>query len=257
MGEPRRAKPAVLAALPPRCSRRRSRTSSTASAPEGFFRAVNKVEPSLIRIEADELTYDLHILLRFELERELVDGALEPRDLPGAWNERVHAYLGIDVPDDAHGVLQDVHWAAGEFGYFPTYSLGNVIAGQLWEAARQALPDLDEPDRARRVRPAARVAARERPPPRAQVLRHRGRRAGDGRADRGRALRQIPNERSSAPFTATPARPRIDSRLMRRLAAALIAVACLATGASIALARRGRRRPARRPPRARSCARGS
>jgi carboxypeptidase Taq len=101
------------------------------------------VEPSLIRIEADELTYDLHILLRFELERELIDGTVEPRDLQAAWNERVRTYLGIDVPDDAHGVLQDVHWAAGEFGYFPTYSLGNVIAAQLWEAAREALPDLD------------------------------------------------------------------------------------------------------------------
>jgi carboxypeptidase Taq len=111
--------------------------------PDGFFRAVNKVERSLIRVEADELTYDLHILLRFELERELIDGSLEPRDLPEAWNERVRAYLGIDVPDDAHGVLQDVHWAAGDFGYFPTYSLGNVIAAQLWEAAREALPDLD------------------------------------------------------------------------------------------------------------------
>jgi carboxypeptidase Taq len=111
--------------------------------PEGFYRAVNKVEPSLIRIEADELTYDLHILIRFELERELIDGELEPRDLPAAWNERVRSYLGIEVPDDAHGVLQDVHWADAAFGYFPTYSLGNVIAAQLWEAARVALPDLD------------------------------------------------------------------------------------------------------------------
>jgi carboxypeptidase Taq len=111
--------------------------------PEDFHRAVNKVEPSLIRIEADELTYDLHILLRFELERALVDGSLEPRDLPGVWNERMRDYFGIDVPDDAHGVLQDVHWSDGAFGYFPTYSLGNVIAAQLWEAARGALPDLD------------------------------------------------------------------------------------------------------------------
>jgi carboxypeptidase Taq len=112
--------------------------------PDELFGAVNKVEPSLIRIEADELTYDLHILLRFELERELVEGTLEPRDLPGAWNERIHSYLGIDVPDDAHGVLQDVHWAGGDFGYFPTYSLGNVIAAQLWEAVNEALPDLDD-----------------------------------------------------------------------------------------------------------------
>jgi carboxypeptidase Taq len=111
--------------------------------PEDFCRAVNKVQPSLIRIEADELTYDLHILLRFELERELIGGTLEPRDLPAAWNERVRSYLGIAVPDDAHGVLQDVHWADAAFGYFPTYSLGNLIAAQLWEAARAALPDLD------------------------------------------------------------------------------------------------------------------
>jgi carboxypeptidase Taq len=111
--------------------------------PEGFFRAVNKVQPSLIRIEADELTYDLHIMVRFELERELIDGTLEPRALPDAWNERIRSYLGIDVPDDTHGVLQDVHWAGGDFGYFPTYSLGNVIAAQLWEAMREAIPDLD------------------------------------------------------------------------------------------------------------------
>jgi carboxypeptidase Taq len=112
--------------------------------PEDFHRAVNKVQPSLIRIEADELTYDLHILIRFELERELIDGKLEPRDLPAVWNERVRSYLGIDVPDDAHGVLQDVHWADSNFGYFPTYSLGNVIAAQLWEAAHGALPDLED-----------------------------------------------------------------------------------------------------------------
>ena len=112
--------------------------------PEEFCRAVNKVQPSLIRIEADELTYDLHILLRFELERELIDGTVEPRELPVVWNDRVKSYLGIEVPDDAHGVLQDVHWADAAFGYFPAYSLGNVIAGQLWEAIRAALPDLDE-----------------------------------------------------------------------------------------------------------------
>jgi carboxypeptidase Taq len=111
--------------------------------PEGFCRAVNKVQPSLIRMEADELTYDLHILVRFELERELIGGTLEPRDLPAAWNDRVRSYLGIEVPDDSHGVLQDVHWAGADFGYFPTYSLGNVIAAQLWEAMHEAIPDLE------------------------------------------------------------------------------------------------------------------
>ncbi len=111
---------------------------------EQFYRAINKVQPSLIRTEADEVTYDLHIILRFELEREIFNGELELRDLPEAWNERFSSYFGIDVPSDADGVLQDVHWAEGAFGYFPTYSLGNIIAGQLWQAMHEALPDLNE-----------------------------------------------------------------------------------------------------------------
>jgi carboxypeptidase Taq len=111
-------------------------------------RAANRVVRSLIRIEADEVTYNLHILVRFELELEIFDGALELADLPDAWNQRYRDYLGVEVPDDAHGVLQDVHWAAGSFGYFPTYSLGNVIAGQLWTAASGDLPDLGERIRA-------------------------------------------------------------------------------------------------------------
>jgi carboxypeptidase Taq len=108
-----------------------------------LFRAVNKVTPSLIRVEADELTYNLHIILRFELEQELVEGRLAIRDLPEAWNARYKEYLGVDVPDDANGVLQDVHWAAGLIGYFPTYALGNLIAGQLFERAHAEMPDLD------------------------------------------------------------------------------------------------------------------
>src|SRR5215210_1622336 len=103
----------------------------------------NRIERSLIRIEADEVTYNLHILIRFELELELFEGGLALKDMPEAWNERYRAYLGLDVPDDAHGVLQDVHWAGAAFGYFPTYSLGNVSAGQLWEAAESDLGDLD------------------------------------------------------------------------------------------------------------------
>jgi carboxypeptidase Taq len=101
------------------------------------------VAPSLIRVEADEVTYGLHIVLRFELEQELVEGRLAIRDLPEAWNARYKEYLGVDVPDDAHGVLQDVHWAAGLIGYFPTYALGNLIAGQLFRRANADLPDLD------------------------------------------------------------------------------------------------------------------
>ena len=108
-----------------------------------LYRAVNRVAPSLIRVEADEVTYGLHIIVRFELEQELVDGQLAIRDLPEAWNARYKEYLGVEVPDDAHGVLQDVHWASGLIGYFPTYALGNLIAGQMFQRARADLPDLD------------------------------------------------------------------------------------------------------------------
>jgi carboxypeptidase Taq len=112
--------------------------------PEALYRAANRVTPSLIRMEADELTYNLHIALRFELELEIFEGRLELADLPEAWNARTAEYLGLEVPDDAHGVLQDVHWAAGSFGYFPTYSLGNVIAGQIWARVEESLPDLHD-----------------------------------------------------------------------------------------------------------------
>jgi carboxypeptidase Taq len=110
---------------------------------EQLYRGANRVERSLIRIEADEVTYNLHILIRFELELEIFEGGLELTELPEAWNARYSEYLGLEVPDDAHGVLQDVHWPSGAFGYFPTYSLGNIIAGQLWEAAGRDLGDLD------------------------------------------------------------------------------------------------------------------
>jgi carboxypeptidase Taq len=111
---------------------------------EAFYRAVNRVEPSLIRVEADEATYGLHVILRFELEREMIAGTLALRDLPEAWNARMRDYLGVEVPDDAHGVLQDVHWSGGDLGYFSTYALGNLISAQLWERARAELPGLDD-----------------------------------------------------------------------------------------------------------------
>jgi carboxypeptidase Taq len=107
-------------------------------------RAANAVRPSLIRVSADEVTYGLHIVLRFELELALIEGDLAVADLPAAWEERTRSYLGLEVPDHAHGVLQDIHWAEGAFGYFPTYALGNVIAGQLWQRVTADLPDLDE-----------------------------------------------------------------------------------------------------------------
>jgi carboxypeptidase Taq len=111
---------------------------------DGFVAAVNAVRPGPIRIDADEVTYGLHIILRFEIERELLAGTLAVADLPEAWNARVRDYLGIEVVDDAHGVLQDMHWAIGLVGYFPTYQLGNVISVQIWERAQVDLGDLDE-----------------------------------------------------------------------------------------------------------------
>jgi carboxypeptidase Taq len=110
---------------------------------EDFYFAVNNVQPSLIRIEADEATYNLHILIRFELEQDLLDGKLSVADAPAAWNEKYKSYLGISSPTDADGILQDVHWSAGLIGYFPTYSLGNLYASQYFEQARKDLGDLD------------------------------------------------------------------------------------------------------------------
>jgi carboxypeptidase Taq len=111
---------------------------------DSLYRAVNRIEPSFIRVEADEATYALHIVLRFELEQELIEGTLPIAELPETWNARFKESLGLDVPDDAHGVLQDVHWSAGLIGYFPTYALGNLIAGHLWERVHVDVPELEE-----------------------------------------------------------------------------------------------------------------
>jgi carboxypeptidase Taq len=108
-----------------------------------LYRAVNTVQPSLIRTEADETTYNLHIILRFELELALVEGSLAVDDLPAAWDEGMERLLGMKVPGAADGVLQDVHWSAGMIGYFPTYSIGNLIAAQLWERVQEDIPELD------------------------------------------------------------------------------------------------------------------
>ena len=109
-----------------------------------FREALLTVRPSFIRVEADEVTYNLHVMLRFDLERALVHGDLAVDDLPAAWNDRFERDFGMRPPDDAHGVLQDIHWSAGLIGYFPTYTLGNLFAAQLMEAARRAVPDLDD-----------------------------------------------------------------------------------------------------------------
>ena len=109
-----------------------------------FMAAINRAEPGFLRVEADETTYSLHIILRFNLERQLIDGSLRPKDLPEAWNAAMLDLLGLEVQNDAMGVLQDVHWSSGGIGYFPTYALGNVISLQIWPAVREAIPDLDE-----------------------------------------------------------------------------------------------------------------
>ncbi len=111
---------------------------------EEFYSAINDVRPSLIRVEADEVTYNLHIMLRFEIEQQLVSGDLKPVDIPAVWNEKVMKYFGLAVPSDANGCLQDIHWSAGLLGYFPTYALGNMYAAQFFSAARRDLGDLDD-----------------------------------------------------------------------------------------------------------------
>jgi carboxypeptidase Taq len=111
---------------------------------ESLFRMVNQVQPSFIRVEADEATYNLHVALRFELEQEMLSGEVELDELPEIWNARMQEYLGVVVPEDRLGVLQDVHWSHASLGYFPTYTLGFLLAAQLWERIEADLPGLDD-----------------------------------------------------------------------------------------------------------------
>ena len=111
---------------------------------KSFYKAINKVEPSLIRVNADEATYNLHIMLRLELEIAMIEGKVAIKDLPELWNSKMQEYLGIVPPNDAKGVLQDIHWADGYLGYFSTYALGNLVSAQLWEKINLDIPDLDE-----------------------------------------------------------------------------------------------------------------
>jgi len=111
---------------------------------EAFYKAINKVEPSFIRVEADEATYNLHIMLRLEIEIGLLEGTITPSELPQAWNDRFEQYLGIRPKNDAEGCLQDVHWSFGLFGYFSTYALGNLVSAQLWEKINEDIPNLDD-----------------------------------------------------------------------------------------------------------------
>jgi carboxypeptidase Taq len=109
---------------------------------ESFYRAANQVSPSFIRVEADEVTYGLHIMLRFEMENELLEGRLKADEVPEAWNAKMQEFLGITPPTTAQGALQDIHWASGLIGYFPTYQLGNLISLQLWDKINADIPDL-------------------------------------------------------------------------------------------------------------------
>ena len=110
---------------------------------EQIWRAVNHVEATLIRTESDEVTYNLHIMLRYEMEKELLNGTLAVKDAPAAWNAKSMELLGVEPANDAEGILQDIHWSMGEFGYFPTYAIGNLLAAQTWCAAEKQVPDLE------------------------------------------------------------------------------------------------------------------
>ncbi len=109
--------------------------------PDTWYRAINAVHPSLIRVEADEVTYGMHIMLRFEIENAVINGELPMEDLPGAWNDAMQKYLGIMPDSDANGVLQDIHWSQGAIGYFPDYLLGSMLSSQLWDAVERAIPN--------------------------------------------------------------------------------------------------------------------
>jgi carboxypeptidase Taq len=109
-----------------------------------FFKGINKVQPSLIRTEADEVTYHFHVMIRYEIEKLLIEGSISTKDIPAYWNEHYQKYLGVTVPDDVRGCLQDVHWSHGSFGYFATYSIGSLYAAQFFAAIQQQYPDLQQ-----------------------------------------------------------------------------------------------------------------
>jgi len=111
---------------------------------QSFYKGINKVEPSLVRVEADEATYNMHIMLRLEIEIAIMEGSLAVKDLPEVWNTRMQEYLGVTPTNDSEGVLQDIHWSFGGIGYFSTYALGNLISAQMWEKINMDIPDLDD-----------------------------------------------------------------------------------------------------------------
>ena len=161
---------------------------------ETFLAAINRAEPGFIRVEADETTYSLHIMLRFDIERQLMEGTLDPKDLPEAWNAAMLELLGVEVPNDAQGVLQDIHWSSGGIGYFPTYALGNVISLQIWAVVREAIPDLDAQMEAGELEAALGLAARQPLLPRPEAHAEGDDRAAHGRAaHRPAAIPRVPS----------------------------------------------------------------
>jgi carboxypeptidase Taq len=120
----------------------RAAAASGEFSPDNLRSLYARVEPGFIRVEADEVCYPSHVILRYRLEKALVAGALDLADLPAAWNDGMHELLGLEVPDDRRGCLQDIHWFAGAWGYFPTYTLGAMTAAQLYDAARRAVPEI-------------------------------------------------------------------------------------------------------------------
>ena len=208
--------PAAAGDVPATRSRTRRSTTGTAS--------VNWVAPSLIRVEADEATYNLHIILRFELEQELLADSIDLEELPEIWNQRMQDYLGVEPPNDALGVLQDMHWAVGAIGYFSTYALGNVISGQLWEKVTAEIPDLHDQFEQGEFGALADWLQREPLAPRPQVHAARADRADHGRRARPGAVpalpaRQVPARRldSAAAQTTRERRRHGDSRRDQRL----------------------------------------
>jgi carboxypeptidase Taq len=109
-----------------------------------FYKIINRVNPSLIRTESDEVTYNLHVILRFEIEKDMIEGTIKLEDLPKIWKAKMKEYLGVDVPNDTLGVLQDVHWSTGGIGYFPTYSLGNLYSGQFYTQMKKDIPEVEQ-----------------------------------------------------------------------------------------------------------------
>ena len=142
MGDTDRTKQTLLEIFPPSLKEHFKKLEPVTL--NQFYRAINRVSPSFIRVESDEVTYSLHVILRFELEKQLIEGSLKVAEIPAAWNQLMHDYLGITPRSDREGCLQDIHWSMGAFGYFPTYTLGNLYASHFFTAFEKEYPDWEK-----------------------------------------------------------------------------------------------------------------